>query len=582
MKRTDSVKALFFSMIFIAALIASMISPVAKVVDVTGDNQISIEDATMIQKAVVRLFEPSEDFIKLADINEDGVLTVEDATDIQKYLVGIPIGTATEPTTEQPTTVQQTTEQPTTQQPATEPTTVQPTTEQPTTEPTAVVYPTRLSINKESLTLGVGEEYTFIISSDVVEYNFVYSSDNPDVAEISQIGTVKALKPGSAKITCATDNGLTASCIVTVKASPDSLTLNESNVILGVGESFQLHSYIPNNTFAYYIYYSSDNSDVASVSKVGGLITAQSVGTANIQCELKNGLKAVCTVTVRPAPSSVNLNISKTTKKVGESFELSEYTNSGSYANANGLVWSSSNTKVAVVTKGQNNKASVKCMMQGSAKITIKTYNGKTATCNVSVSGSVVKCIDVSEWQDNIDFNKVKQDGYNYVILRAGYGNLTSQKDAKFDQNYNRAKAAGLKVGVYWFSYADSPADAKREADACLYCIRGKSFDLPVYYDMEYEWAIKNLSDNEYTNMAINFCNKIKDAGYKPGVYASASIFCHKLIFDKVKVYSIWNAEWNDKYTVSCDIWQYSDSGRVNGINGNVDMDRIYNLNIVG
>jgi GH25 family lysozyme M1 (1,4-beta-N-acetylmuramidase) len=81
--------------------------------------------------------------------------------------------------------------------------------------------------------------------------------------------------------------------------------------------------------------------------------------------------------------------------------------------------------------------------------------------------------------------------------------------------------------------------------------------------------------------MAVNFCEKIKAAGYKPGVYASASVFDSSLKLDVVKQYSIWNAEWNSTYSVDCDVWQYSDCGTVMGITENVvDMNYIFNLNI--
>lgn len=97
----------------------------------------------------------------------------------------------------------------------------------------------------------------------------------------------------------------------------------------------------------------------------------------------------------------------------------------------------------------------------------------------------MVKGIDVSTFQGNIDFKKVKASGIDFVILRAGYGRETSQKDAKFEQNYKNAKAAGLKVGAYWYSYADSVEDAKKEAEACISVIKGKQFEYPIYFDLE-------------------------------------------------------------------------------------------------
>lgn len=279
-------------------------------------------------------------------------------------------------------------------------------------------------------------------------------------------------------------------------------------------------------------------------------------------------------------PTSVSLSATSVALKVGNTFTISGYTDISSYSA--GFEWSSSNSHVATVKQNGSDTAVISAMMQGTTDITVKTNNGKTATCMVTVSGSDVKCIDVSTWQGNsIDFNKVKASGIDYVILRAGYGNETYQKDDTFEINYQKAKEAGMKVGAYWFSYAVSPEEAIEEANTCLYCINGKQFDLPVYYDMEYAPAIAQLDSKTYTSMAQNFCNTIKDAGYKAGVYASASVYDYPLIYDTIRQnYSVWNAEWNSYYTVDCDIWQFTDQEKINGIYGNVNCSYIYNLNI--
>ena len=99
-----------------------------------------------------------------------------------------------------------------------------------------------------------------------------------------------------------------------------------------------------------------------------------------------------------------------------------------------------------------------------------------------------MKAIDVSCWQSGIDYNAVKAFGIDTVIIRAGYGREISQKDSRFENHYRDAKAAGMNVGAYWYSYADSVDDAITEAETCLSCISGKDFDLPVYYDMEESW----------------------------------------------------------------------------------------------
>lgn len=186
------------------------------------------------------------------------------------------------------------------------------------------------------------------------------------------------------------------------------------------------------------------------------------------------------------------------------------------------------------------------------------------------------KGIDVSTWNGTIDFAKVKNSGIDFVIIRSGYGRLTSQKDNRFEQYYAGATKAGLKVGSYWYSYASSVAEAKLEANACLACVKGKKFDLPIYFDME-ESSQFRLGRKACTEMALAFCQVIEAAGYKAGVYSNTNWFSN--VLDKAtiqKKYSIWHAQWSSVAATNCDVWQYADNGKVSGINGNVDMNVCY------
>ena len=577
---------------------------------VSTDKKFSVEDATLIQKNVVGMTTFDEKQIKLYDLNKDGVITVVDSTLVQKIIVGL----IKEPTEEQPTTAESTTEptteavtEPTTEavtepttEAVTEPTTeavtepateaftepateavTEPTTEavtEPTTVPKPTTVPTGIKLNKTDIVLGTTESYA--LSTTVTNGNLsqvTFSTGNKKIATVDENGKITAVGVGTSKITAKTYNGKTASCTVTVKKLADSITLNKTSITLGVGEKYDLNSSIPNNTAAYYRLYYSNNTSIAPVQKAGGLVTAKTAGTTTIRCKLSNGKEAICKVTVKSAPSRVTVSDKSATLKVGQSKTLKATLNNNAYSYRS--TWTSSNTYVATV----NSTGKISAKSQGTATITYKTYNGKTASCKLTVSGSVAKCIDVSTWQGSIDFNKVKSAGYNYVIIRAGYGKEKSQKDNMFETNYKNAKSAGLKVGAYWFSYAMSPSTATAEADACLSCIKGKKFELPVYYDMEYQPAM-STSNSNYTKMAVNFCNKLKSNGFKSGVYSSASVYDYLLNRTTLKNngISIWNAEWYTKPSITCDVWQYSDNGRINGISTNVDLNYIYNLNIVG
>lgn len=522
---------------------------------VSTDKKLSVEDATLIQKNVVGMTTFDEKQIKLYDLNKDGVITVVDSTLVQKIIVGL-IKEPTEESTTEPTT-----------EAVTEPTTVP----KPTTIPKSV------KLDKSSITLGTTETYTLKTTVENGTLSQVsFTTDNSKVAGIDNNGKITAVGVGTSKITAKTYNGKTASCTVTVKKLADSITLNKTSITLGVGEKYDLNSSIPNNTAAYYRLYYSNNTAIAPVQKAGGLVTAKTAGTTTIRCKLSNGKEATCKVTVKSAPSSVTVSDKTATLKVGQSKTLKATLNNNAYSYRS--TWTSSNTYVATV----NSTGKISAKSQGTATITYKTYNGKTASCKLTVSGSAAKCIDVSTWQGSIDFKKVKSAGYDYVIIRAGYGKEKSQKDNMFETNYKNAKSAGLKVGAYWFSYAMSPSTATAEADACLSCIKGKKFELPVYYDMEYQPAM-STSNSNYTKMAVNFCNKLKSNGFKSGVYSSASVYDYLLNRTTLKNngISIWNAEWYIKPSITCDVWQYSDNGRINGISTNVDLNYIYDLNIL-
>ena len=191
-----------------------------------------------------------------------------------------------------------------------------------------------------------------------------------------------------------------------------------------------------------------------------------------------------------------------------------------------------------------------------------------------------VTCVDISEFQQGINFNKMKNDGIKAVIIRAGYGREVSQKDSMFESHYKNAKNANLKIGVYWYSYADSVNDAEKEAKACLECINNKSLDMPIYYDLE-DYSMIKLGKTKLTAIAEKFCETIKKSNYRAGVYANLNWFNNCLDYDELKrKYSIWLAQYNSENELSCDIWQNSSSGRVSGYGKNIDTNIIFNENV--
>ena len=187
-----------------------------------------------------------------------------------------------------------------------------------------------------------------------------------------------------------------------------------------------------------------------------------------------------------------------------------------------------------------------------------------------------IKGIDISRWNGDIDFNKVKASGIEFVIIKAGGSEKGFYTDPKFKENYEKAKAAGLFVGAYYFVgkkfYGDLSGieDAKR----FIKILQGMQFEYPVYLDVETTDArYKELA----TDAAIAFCNTMEAAGYYVGVYASdISGFKEKLNHNRLEAYAHWVARYGKAPEVCKEgvIHQYSSKGAVDGIVGSVDLDK--------
>ncbi len=187
------------------------------------------------------------------------------------------------------------------------------------------------------------------------------------------------------------------------------------------------------------------------------------------------------------------------------------------------------------------------------------------------------KGIDVSQYQQNIDFKKVKASGVDFVIIRAGYGKYAHQKDPYFESHYKAAKAAGLKVGAYWYSYAATVVEAKAEAQTCINAIKGKTFEYPIYFDLEERSQF--AKGRAFCNSLVKtFCNALEHAGYWAGLYISRSPLQQYISASVAKRYALWVAEYGSRcnYGRTYGMWQYTSSGKVSGISGNVDMDICY------
>lgn len=178
----------------------------------------------------------------------------------------------------------------------------------------------------------------------------------------------------------------------------------------------------------------------------------------------------------------------------------------------------------------------------------------------VEIIMATVQGLDLSYCQSNVDFNKVKAAGYKFVILRAGYGHALqcpTQFDPTFEKHYNNAKAVGLGVGAYWYSYAINADDARQEAKAFIKALSGKKFEYPVYFDIE-ERSQFDKGMSFCDSIITAFCTEMQNAGYYAGVYCSTYWYT-SFVSESVRAkYPCWIAEYNSKctYKGSYGIWQ--------------------------
>lgn len=203
-------------------------------------------------------------------------------------------------------------------------------------------------------------------------------------------------------------------------------------------------------------------------------------------------------------------------------------------------------------------------------------------TSGVSKTG--VLGIDVSKWQKEIDWDKVKNEGVDFAIIRCGYrGSVTGSlvEDPYFEQNIKGARAAGIKVGVYFFTQAVNEVEAVEEASMVISLVRDYELQYPVFIDTEGAGGngrADSLNVEERTAVCEAFCTTVKNAGLEAGVYASRNWYNNKLTAGTLESYAIWLAEYRSVplYQGYYQMWQYTSKGKINGINGNVDLNVSY------
>ena len=314
--------------------------------------------------------------------------------------------------------------------------------------------PTGVKISPTALTLGKGESYTLkgtVLPNEAKNKTCKWYTSRSSVVAVSSTGKVTAKAVGTAVITAKTVNGKKATCKVTVKTMPTSVKTSPTALTLGKGESYTIKENTNSGSYANAanLKWTSTNTRVVTVKKGSGnkaALKAVGTGTASVRVTLYNGRTATGRVTIKKAPASVKISPSLLTLNVGESYTIKENTNSGSYANAANLKWTSSNTRVVTVKKGSGNKAVLKAVSEGTANVKLTLYNGKTAICKVSV----VDCSDVYSAKTDKDYYSLSHKVYEIVNqerIKAGV------KPLRFNDKVYKAAMIRAKECHKYFSH---------------------------------------------------------------------------------------------------------------------------------
>lgn len=473
----------------------------------------------------------------------------------------------------------------------------------------AVVTVSQVSINPATLELSVSESKVVTASAVMTDQSkvttasaFTFQSSDAKIATVDASGKVTGIAAGSATITVsykdAQGNIKSATCTVKVtQQTMQGIALDKTSLTLRKGTSETLTATVTLSngtkiTDAGKMTWKSSDTAVATVD-AAGKVTAVANGTAKITVTYKdaagNTKSAECTVKVVANPEQDTT--SKLVDKNGNQIYVKD--SSGNYVPATFADyykasafyikvdveylytgWQTINGNVYYYDKNHN-KVTGDQIIQG-----IKYHFNNEGILSMNNNG--VLGIDVSKWNGSIDWNAVKNSGVSFVIIRCGYrGSSTGVlvEDPTFKRNIQGATAAGLKVGVYFFTQAINEVEAVEEASMVISLIKGYGISYPVFIDTEKaNGRADGLDRATRTAVCRAFCETIRNAGYSAGVYASKSWYNDNLSYGSLSGYRIWLAQYASEPTFGSryDMWQYSDKGTVSGISGKVDMNISY------
>ena len=314
----------------------------------------------------------------------------------------------------------------------------------------SVYKPTPSSISmKSSLAMNEGDTYTLspTVYPSNSQYTLTWTSSNTNVATVSSSGKVTAKSAGTANITVKTDNGKTATCNVTVSAKSVTSVSIPSTLSLEADETYTLTPTVTPSDAATSYTWSSDNSNVATVSQ-SGVVSAKNAGTANVTVKTDNGKTATCNVTVS-AKSVTSVSIPSTLSlEAGETYTLTPTITPSDAATS--YTWSSDNNSVA----GVSQTGVVTAKEAGIANITVKTDNGKTATCKVTVRTPAVVEYEVNFSIYGYEYGQVLYNGTKLAgNVLSNYGSFKVSDGS--DISLTILPDEGYKIGWLWIDWED-------------------------------------------------------------------------------------------------------------------------------
>ncbi len=214
----------------------------------------------------------------------------------------------------------------------------------------------------------------------------------------------------------------------------------------------------------------------------------------------------------------------------------------------------------------------------GSYVISSEVYTG----AYLESATALAKGVDVSKWNGKVDFAELKRLGISFVILKAG--STISGVDPMFEENYKAARAAGLDVGAYFYTYSTTLSGAIADADACIRMLEGKKFEYPIYFDLE-DPSQEGLGKELLTSMCEAFIGRMQEKGWFCGIYINQDWLSNRLQTDRITAYfDIWYARWTvsgepnwlDTFGQKTGLWQYTDSGTLGSHECKFDMNVAY------